>query len=183
MQIQTNEHGDPILTQMSEEGFVDMTFRISALSEESNWRRFLLSASHNGRLVGMHVSIIVGVQGGFDANMGLVKDRVYRKGVIFRRSGPESDRLIEAIAELYGLEVATKRMVDEETFTAIALQQGEVHMAKEPVRLKLFGRDGDPFVEDDYYESFFNTDFPNGLVFWNEKDPDYREPLLRALTS
>ena len=45
----------------------------------------------------------------------------------------------------------------------------------------LFGKDGEPFDEDVYYESFFNVDLPNGSVYWNEKDPDYREPLLRAL--
>jgi hypothetical protein len=47
--------------------------------------------------------------------------------------------------------------------------------------MKLFGRDDEPFIEDDYYESFFNVDLANGLVYWNEKDQEYREPLLRAL--
>jgi len=32
-------------------------------------------------------------------------------------------------------------------------------------------------------ECFFNVDFANGLDFWNEKDQDYREPLIQGLAS
>ena len=56
-------------------------------------------------------------------------------------------------------------------------------MAKEPVKLKLFGKDGDPFDESAYYESFFNIDLQNGFAYWNEKDPDYRKALLQALSA
>lgn len=48
--------------------------------------------------------------------------------------------------------------------------------------MKLFGKDGEPFDEDAYYESFFNIDFANGIAYWNEKDPDYRIPLLNAIS-
>lgn len=65
---------------------------------------------------------------------------------------------------------------------AIALHQGALEMENERIKVKIFGKDGEPFDEDAYYESFFNIDLPNGFVFWNEKDPDYRVPLLRALS-
>ncbi|REJ67088.1 MAG: hypothetical protein DWQ31_12465 [Planctomycetota bacterium] len=74
-------------------------------------------------------------------------------------------------------------MVPEESFTVIALLQGDPDFDNDCVRLKLFGKDGEPFDEDAYYESFLNVDFANRLVYWNEKDPDYREPLLRALAA
>ena len=69
-----------------------------------------------------------------------------------------------------------------ESFTAIALHQGNIDLGRQGVRIKIFGRKTVPrsgYVN--YFESFFNVDLPNGLVYWNEKDPDYREPLLRAL--
>jgi hypothetical protein len=69
-----------------------------------------------------------------------------------------------------------------ESFTALALHQGELDLFSEPVRIKLFGCDQEPFVEDDYFESFFNVDLPNSLVSWNEKDADYRVPLIRGLS-
>ncbi|MBI5461354.1 MAG: hypothetical protein HY941_04120 [Gammaproteobacteria bacterium] len=72
-------------------------------------------------------------------------------------------------------------MIPEETFTAIALHQQDTDLACHTVKLKLFGRDQEPFNEDDYYESFFNVDLANGFVWWNEKDPDYRSPLIRGL--
>ena len=55
-------------------------------------------------------------------------------------------------------------------------------MTQQPVKLKIFGNDQATDEEEDYYESFFNLDLPNGLVFWNEKDQEYREPLVRSLS-
>jgi hypothetical protein len=183
MDIVTDNEGNPILDQLGEEGFVDLTFRVSDLSDDGQHYRFHLTASYKKRTVGMNVVLVKNIQGGFDAKMELVRKHVYRLGVRFRRSGAESDRLILAISDLYGISSSVKKMVNEETFTAIALHQGELDMESEPVKLKIFGQDGEPFDEDAYYESFFNVDLPNGFVFWNEKDLEYRRALLRALTA
>jgi hypothetical protein len=183
MDIQIDSEGDPILDQHSEDGFVDLTFRIGNLVEDSHNYRFHVTASYKGRTVGMDVILVKGIQGGFSGKMELVKEHVYRLGVRFLRSREESDRLISAISEMYGSRSSPKRMVNEETFTAIALHQGPLDMESEPVKLKIFGKDGEPFDEDAYYESFFNVDLPNGFVCWNEKDPDYRNSLLRALSA
>lgn len=74
-------------------------------------------------------------------------------------------------------------MVPKESLTAIALHQGDLDFENECVTLKLFGKDDEPFDEDAYYESFFNFDLANRLVYWNETEPDYRQPLLRALAA
>ena len=73
-------------------------------------------------------------------------------------------------------------MVAYEVFAGVALHQGDIDVEREPVKIKIFGnaRDAD---DDDYYESYFNLDLPNGLVFWNEKDQEYREPLVRSLSA
>ena len=55
-------------------------------------------------------------------------------------------------------------------------------MEAAPIKIKIFGRDADPVDEDAYYESFFNLDLKNRLVFWNEKDQDYRKPLIQGLS-
>jgi hypothetical protein len=183
MGIETASDGNPFLDQFSEEGFVDLTFKLSDLVDDGGHYRFHLAASHKHRVVGMDVILMKGIKSGFDTKMNLVKGHVYRIGVRFLRSGEESDRLISAISELYGSRISPKKMVDEETFTAIALHQGDLDFHNEPVKLKLFGKDIEPLDEDAYYELFFNVDLANGLVYWNEKDPDYREPLLRALSA
>ena len=183
MEIQGDSEGNPILDQFSEEGFVDLTFRLTNLVREDAEFRFHITASYKDSTVGLDVVVVRNIQGGFDAEMELVSEHVYRPGVRFRRSGPESDRLISAISELYGAPEPPQKMVAEETFTAIALHQGPLNLEQESVKLKIFGKDGDPFDEDSYYESFFHVDIPNGFIFWNEKDPDYRQPLLKALSA
>jgi hypothetical protein len=184
MRLDGDGDRDPILNQSSEEdgGFVDLSFRISGLVSRGSYYQFRLTASYRGSTVGMHVVLRRDIKAGFNADVEVVKGHVYRSGVRFLRSGEESDRLVSAIGELYGLDVPQGvRMVDEETFTAFALHQGDIELAAEAVKLKIFGRDGEPFDEDAYYESFFNVDLPNRVVGWNEKDQEYREPLLRAL--
>ena len=183
MGLKTDSKGNPILDQLSAEGFVDLTFHIIKLVDDGKHYRFHLSASHKKRVVGMDVVLVKGIQGGFDPEMNLVQKHVYQEGVRFRRSGKESDSLIEAIAELYGSKIGPKYMASEETFTAIALHDGRLDLAREPVKLKLFGKDGEQCKDGDYYESFFNVDLRNGIVFWNEKDQGYRKPLLRALSA
>lgn len=177
-----DNQGNPIVTQYSEEGFVDCVFRIADFSETDTTYRFQLIGSYKGQIVGMGVAVVKGIQAGMNSKMELINDHVYRKGVVFSRTGPESDRLISALSAMYGAKGTPGQMVQTETFTAIALHQGPIDMTKEPMKLKLFGHDGPTDREDHYNESFFNLDLKNKLVFWNEKDQEYRKPLLRALS-
>jgi hypothetical protein len=182
MEIQLSENGLPFLDQFSEEGFVDCVFKIVSVQDKDNFYRLELRAVHENLIVGFNADVLKTIESGFDKDMNLIKGRTYFCGVKFHHSGLESDRLISSLAKLYGFNNPNLEMTLEETFTAICLQQGDVNLANDPVRLKLFGKDGEPFVEDDYYESFFNIDIPFGYAFWNEKDPDYRSPLLKGLT-
>lgn len=182
MNYKIDEQGNPILDQFSEDGFVDCVFIIRDLQEFDNSYSFHLSASYSGQALGMNVDVVKNIQGGYNSDMEMVKEHVYEDGVIFRRSGDESDRLITTIANLYGLEVDQLKMVEREKFTGIALHQGELEMEVEPIKVKLFGNDSEESNPDDYYESFFNLDLKNGFVFWNEKDQEYRDPLVRSLS-
>lgn len=156
-------------------------FRISQLVETESAYRFHMAASHQGKIVGIDVSVVKGIQAGLDEAARPIRGHVYRDGVRFFRSGPESDRLVLALARLYGQEHRTLEMLDELRFTGIALHQGAIDPIREAVKIKLFGHDREN-GDEDYNESFFNLDLPNGLVFWNEKDQDYRRPLVRALS-
>lgn len=176
-----DDQGLPILDQFSEEGFVDCTFRIGDLKSDGDFYYFNLLASHKEAKVGFAVKLVKSVDPGFDADMNLIRDHVYYQGVSFQSLGQVSDDLITALGELYGLDVGAIHMVPQETFTMIALQQDDTDLDRYAVKMKLFGRDSDPFVEDDYYESFFNVDLPGGFASWNEKDPGYRAALIKAL--
>lgn len=171
----------PNLGQPDDDGFVNLTFKIADLAEDDQFYRFRLVALHNAQEVGMDVVMLKGMRAGFDHNVDLIHDHVYHDGVRFVRSGVESDRLIVAIQQLYEEHSEVDRMVEEERFTAIVLEQGELDFAVDCVRMKLFGKDQEPFDEHAYFESFFQIDLANRMAFWNEKDLDYRAPLLRAM--
>ncbi|CAN5403378.1 hypothetical protein BH20ACI2_BH20ACI2_09040 [soil metagenome] len=185
--IQLDANGLPILDQFSEEGFVDLAFKISRFEADHEKYRFHLAASHAGREVGMNVEMANGMQGGLhedeDEDLQLVQEHVYHNSVEFSRSGVDSDELISIIGCLYGLTSDRLRMVENHSFTAIALHEGTLDFDLQPVNIKLFANDGEDSSENDYFESFFNVDFANGLAYWNEKDQDYREPLIKGPAS
>lgn len=181
-QMEFDNLGNPVLTQYSEEGFVDCVFKIVDLRETDALYRFRLIGSYKGDIVGMGVTVVKGIQAGMNSEMQLISDHVYRNGVVFSRTGPESDRLISVLSAMYGIHEIPTHMVETGAFTAIALHQGSIDMTSEPIKLKLFGYDGPTDREDYYNESFFNLDLKNKLVFWNEKDQEYRKPLLRSLS-
>lgn len=182
MQLTVDENGLPILHQFSEEGFIDCVLRMQNLRVEEKWMHFHMAASFEDQPVGCDVSVLRGIRSGFNTDMELNREHVYRQGVIFSRSGSESDRLVAAIAKLYGVEAQRNKMVDQEAYTAIALHQGDIDPESEPVKIKLFGNDSVAEDVTKYYECFFNLDLKNGFIFWNEKDQEYRLPLVTSLT-
>lgn len=176
-----DDQGLPMLAQFSEEDFVDCVFKIHDLKSRDDVYTFTLFASHEGKTVGFAVTLLKDIGPGFDGDMNLISEHVCRPGLRFESIGEPSDNLITVLADLYGLGKGALRMIPEESFTAIALHQEDISLETDEVKIKIFGRDGEPFVEEDYFESFFNVDLSGGFVFWNEKDPDYRAPLVRAL--
>jgi hypothetical protein len=183
-QIALDEQGNPLLDQFSADGFVDCTFRIAAISSIETAHELSLIASHHGHLVGFDVTVRRGIRGGFDPDMNLIGDHVYRPAVQVHRTSAQSDRFVATLAELYGFPTLPRRMVDSLAMTGIALHNDDVDMEREPIRIKLFGHDSDvQIAQDEYFESFFNLDLRNGFVFWNEKDLDYRRPLIAGLSA
>lgn len=180
--VQVDPEGRPLLTQLSEDGFVDCIFRVEDLSTSSAQHSFLMMASYGGRPVGLRVKVRRGMQASFDPQLGPLEMQVYRPAVRFERTGPESDQLLKALATEYGIECADPRIVEHFEFTGVVLHKEEADSDTSPMKIKLFGCDGEDDAEDDYCESFFNLDLGQGFVFWNEKDPDFREPLIRGLS-
>ncbi|HMS09792.1 MAG TPA: hypothetical protein PKE66_09925 [Pyrinomonadaceae bacterium] len=184
--IRLDANGLPILAQFSEEGFVDLVFQVTDLKDECHRYRFHLTASHDGKVVGFNVEMRKGIQGGFqegqNEDLELVQEHVYHEGVNFFRSGADSDALMTVVGGLYELSDHL-RMVDSHTFTAIALHEGPLDFDSDIVNMKLLANDKEDCPEGDYFECYFNVDFANGLAYWNEKDQDYREGLIKGLAS
>lgn len=184
MDYEVSEEGLPILDQFSGDRLVDCFFEIVERLDGDEHVELQLRASHAGSTVGMKVWVRRGIQGVLDESKKAIADHVYRQGVRFSRSGPESDRLIVAVASLFGLPPPPRQMVDTVTFSAIALHRaGHVDMEKEPIKLELFGPEGTAEAPAALYsESFLELDLANGFAYWTEKDQAHRAALLARLT-
>lgn len=183
MPIETDASGLPILEQFSEEGFSDCVLRIEDLVDAGEFFNFHLAATSAGQTVGMDVTLVANLQQGLDENANIIQPHVAKHGVRFIRSGSESDRLITRLAELYGFPPQQRQFVTQQSFTAIALRQEPLNLRTQASRIKLFGRDEEPFDQDAYFECFFHVDLPGGFVYWNEKDQEYRKPLIDGLSA
>src|SRR5678815_494019 len=65
-EIQLDDAGRPLLTQMSEEGFVDCVFRIARASQTAEAHVLELEASHEGAVVGCRAIVRRDLRAGFD---------------------------------------------------------------------------------------------------------------------
>ena len=104
---------------------------------------------------------------------------VTAKGNISLKSvGTDSDALIQVLDELYQTKLTPKTMHDETPFTGISLEGDPGELSMGIAKIKLFHEKGG---EEAYAEAFINIDLKAGKVELREKDPDYRQPLVRAL--
>jgi hypothetical protein len=175
--------GLPLLDQFSDDGFVDCVLRMIELRRSRTHYSMTLGAGRDGKTLGISVTLPRRIQAGLSADVEVIRENVLRDAIVFERTGAESDRLLTTLARLYGRRPPSTRLAASVTFTGIALHQGEIDVEREPVKLKLFGHDKPDDDPKLYNETFFNMDLPNRLVFWNEKDPEYRRPLLSALSN
>lgn len=173
----------PSINQPTEEDFVDLTFKLVAWKEMPDKTvEFEIKGTYKGEAVGLKAVLKSNLVPGIKNGSEIAKGAAVKEGLTFVSSGSESDRLISALAELYGAKKKIK-MVPEFKFTIFPLEEGPIDFAKRSIRLKLFGNDEgtDQELEEKYFESFFNIDKPNGIVQWNEKDSEYRAPLINSL--
>lgn len=99
--------------------------------------------------------------------------------VTLQSRGQESDRLLRAMQDFYKLDARGVFPVDVGC-QAVALEGNPTDLHAGPLRTKLFFDDGES--EARYAELYFNVDLESGYAALNEKDPEYREPLIGWLS-
>ncbi len=181
MTIALADNGSPILNQFSKGDLVDTIFKISEFEELDHSYKMLIGASFDGTDVGLGIEVAKDIKAGFDADMAVIENHAYPKALTFNHIGKQSDALLAVLAGLYGFKGEKIYMVKQTSFTAIALHQGEIELQNQPIKLKIFGKDGKKDREEHYNESYFIIDIQAGWVCWNEKDPQYREALILGL--
>lgn len=174
----------PELTSGSEEDWLDCGFAVEEDRRARKGRRILRAAA---RHAGERVALEAELGSSWEAlEFGEGSPFTgFRGEVLLHRPGAEGDALVRALDQLYDTGVGARAMATSIRFTAITLEGDPRAPDRTPVRIKLFYEPAGVTEEesDDWYaEAYLNLDLAARRLWLAEKDPDYRAPLVRALS-
>jgi hypothetical protein len=182
--VAMDANGNPFLDQFRASGCVYGVFRIAAIKSSAKSHSLRLAASHRGVDIGFRAIVRRRIRGVFGGDLRLIPAHIYQPAVEFIRTGAESDTMIAALRELFGMPEKPVRMADITPFAGIALHLDEGDLETQAIKIKLLARDFDGDIDRDvYHESFLTLDLPARLALWHEKDSHYRAPLIRAIST
>ena len=167
----------PEITSMSEEeGLIDLVFAIAeSKSNADGSSSFHAQGLHRGGKVGLRVFLRPSWKEG---TLG-PRMTTFQGEVLYESTGEESDRFVQVLGELYQSSVCPKMMRKGQIpFTAITLGGNPHDLSLAPVKIKLFFESE---AEDQYAEIYTNIDAKKSRLEIMEKDPDYRESVMRAI--
>ncbi|MCC5451908.1 hypothetical protein LMJ53_09255 [Rheinheimera sp. UJ51] len=160
-----------------EEGFVDLSFTISNSKKlESGSYEVVVKGNLKGDKVGFAIELLPSwnpqaVEG--------INDAFYWGEAFFKNTGAESEAFIRSLASLYGATLSDASVPDKVYAQVVGLACNPEHLDVSVCKMKFFfNPDGE---EDLYSEVFINIDLAEKRLEFNEKDNDYRAPLLRSL--
>ena len=171
-----NTYPDAELTQ--EEGFVDITFRVLKHVKQSDGAlRIYVRGKLQERKVGFAIDILPAWKKSAIENT----DQFFYWGdARFIRTGEETDEFISALSHLYGLKVVSRKAKVNVPAQVVGLANDPALILSEPTKMKFFfNPDGE---ENLYSEVFINVDLRSSILQFNEKDMEYRMPLVSSLS-
>jgi len=158
----------------STEGFIDISLSIIESKESDKYIEYNTSATVNNDTIGIIVKLKKDIPAGFIN--GEPKNMFLKEGIEFISKGKESDNLLRFISEKYGFKNSNISIKDTQMFTCANLNQEKPNYKSGESRFKIF-LEG----EEDYSELFVNFNFTKRIVYLNEKDEEYREPLIKLM--
>jgi hypothetical protein len=176
-QASTRLEKTPEIASESEEGFHDLVFYVREYKSLADGTQTIRAEGvHNGRPVAFEVALSpTWAQGSLGKGIPLV---TYQGTVTYRSVGIESDTFVQVLDELYGAKLSPMAMRKETVFTGITLGGDPRDLGTGAVKIKLFYESD---AEDRYAELYTNIDLASRKLYFNEKDVDYRVPVVRAL--
>ena len=169
------------VTSELEDDFVDLTFSLVRLVNSPDGTHFTATGTHHEISLGFSVSL---PEAALWAEGAFADTKTFQANIVISSLGTDSDSFISVLCELYGLPQKPKPMLPEVTFTAISLQGDPRVPSDAPVRLKLFfvpPEDSSEF-DDRYAELYLNYSILHKRVYFHEKDIEYRDAVIAALT-
>ncbi|HUE78090.1 MAG TPA: hypothetical protein VMN38_00470 [Sphingomicrobium sp.] len=163
-----------------EEPWCDLIFEVVQTKKRllSGETTLVLIATHDGKAVGVAVSTR---KKDWDFHPPKDEDSIplWWGKIALHSIGNESDALLalwRSYFQLPGVSTFVKRV----DCLAVAIEGDPTNLHAAPLRTKLFFDDGSA-DDTQYAELFFNLDLVGGIASLNEKDPEYRAPLVRWL--
>jgi hypothetical protein len=176
------DNSETVITQsdevsiVSENGFTDVTLRISGKDEGDSSTVYHISGVYQGTEVGFNASIPHNAgQSGFG------------HGLILSSMGEKSDAFLKMLCQLYRIpytkdsKFCTADTVSYVDLNKMAADMGGKNLSGNSLKL-FFEAEGE--TEDSYRsaEVYLNIDTTNNTVEFDEKDPEYRTDLIFFLT-
>ena len=121
-----------------------------------------------------------------DLKLGIIDDKVdntrfYREGFNIYSIGKISDNFIKALIGLYKIDTKPLKMVDKIKSTVFVLAGQPKNFKDDFVKTKIFFDDTNE--KGFYSEWFINIDLKNKILEIKEKDSEYRENIIKILTT
>ncbi len=160
-----------------EDGFVDLTFTISNSKKlESGSYEVVVKGNLKGDIVGFAIELLPSWN---PQSVEGIDDPFYWGEAFFKNTGEESVAFIRSLASLYGATVSGASVSNEVYAQVVGLACNPEQLEVSPCKMKFFfNPDGEEAL---YSEVFINIDLSENKLEFNEKDNDYRTPLLRSL--
>jgi hypothetical protein len=112
-----------------------------------------------------------------DVNM-----QIYAGSIVLESIGAPSDVFVKSLAQEYKTKLRPAKMKEQVKVDGLALEGNPSNLNAGVVKIKIFFN-SDSEKEGEYAEAFLNLDMKNKQVQFNEKDEEYREAIMRALSS
>jgi len=168
----------PDISEHSEADWHDLDFTITDYVRETDSSQvFTISGTHNRKIVSIRAILSPAWQ--FRPKDAQLPLDTYKGIVTFESVGPESDALLLAFSELYGIKASSPTCTKRVQFTGITLAGNPNHALDGELKIKIFY---EPDDEKKYAEAYFNILYSTKLAQFHEKDPEYRANIVYAFT-
>lgn len=166
--------------QEEEDGWQDLIFSITEKKNESNIWNLKCEGVHGGVVVGFRIYINEGIDAGINED-GIDSTKFIVDGIRIESIGEKSDKLIEIMSSIYKQPIVKKFTQTKLNYTIFPLNNEKAILENGRFKFKLFFDDNDE--QGLYSELYINPNLPNGTLELNEKDEDYRENIIKSMTS
>ena len=159
---------------LSNEGYINIPLNIVEQTRKDGYLVNRIQAMFKDDLLELIVSLKEGVPAGMvdDAPENIF----LMDGIIFESTGPSSDELLTILAQKYQINAGRLTMKSKQVFTCANLNKIPVDYESGTPKFKIFLEGGTEVAE-----LYVNFDFKNATISLNEKDPQYRNAVIKLL--